>query len=120
MLILAAEWFVAERGQKLKRISRVFLYSGLWYVVYWLSLVVVPAQLSEKLVKNIGGDFDPTKLVDAVLKAVAGLFSSYFLGFAIICLVIALILYIIRHLKHGDVMSSSNTDTSAPKAKSKR
>jgi hypothetical protein len=116
---MLGEWFVAERGQKMRRVSRVFLYAGLWYLFYWLMLIVVPGQLSVRVKDKLPADVDLTGMLDAVLRAVQGLFTMYFLSFALVCLTIALILYIIRHYKHGDVLATSTRDVSAKLKKKK-
>ncbi len=103
-VIMILEWFVAERGQKLKRVSRVFLYAGLSYFIYWLALIFAPSRLAPVLQKNVQAKYDTTGLIDAVLKAVQGLFSSYFLGFAVVCFTIAGALYMVRHYKHRDFL----------------
>lgn len=109
--IMILEWYIAERGQKLKRLSRVFLYAGASYLFYWVALVVGPGRLAPVLQKNVQAEYDTTGLIDAVLKAVQGLFSSYFLGFTVTSLGIATLLYVIRHYKHGDVLPSVSAKT---------
>lgn len=106
-LIMLIEWFVAERGKKLRRLSRVFLYAGISYLLYWVALIVAPMVFGDKLRSSVQAEYDASGLVDAVIKAVQGMFSLYFLVFAVTCLGIATILYIIRHYKHGDVLPSN-------------
>ena len=106
--LMLAEWFVAERGKKLKRISRVFLYAGLWYALYWGVLIVFPKIFGEKLRSAVDAEkFDPSELIDSVVRAVQGLFAGYFLSFAIGCFFITTVLYLIRHFKHGDVVPTA-------------
>lgn len=107
--IMLLEWWVSPRGQKLRRISRVFLYAGLSYLLYWGILIAAPGRLASKLQQSVQANYDTSALIDAVLKAVQGLFSAYFLGFAVTSLTIALVLYVIRHYKHGDVLPASTT-----------
>lgn len=63
--------------------------------------------------------YDTSGLIDSVLKAVQGLFSGYFLGFALGCFMIATALYVIRHIKHGDVLSTNSVPTKNPNQISK-
>ena len=106
-VLMLLEWFVAEKGQKLKRISRVFLYAGVSYLIYWLALIVAPGRLTSTLQKNVNAEYDTMGLIDSVLKAVQGIFSGYFLVFTVVCLGIATLLYAIRHYRHGDVLPGS-------------
>lgn len=104
-LLLLAEWFVAERGQKLKRISRVFLYAGLWFLLYWGLLILLPKVFGDDLRSSVVSEgFDASSLVESVIVAVQGLFSVYFLTFALSCLAVATALYLVRHYRHGDVI----------------
>ena len=105
--IMLLEWWASQRGQKLKRISRVFLYAGLSYAIYWGLLILGPNVVAGKLQQSVQANYDTTALIDAVIKAVQGLFSMYFLSFAVTSLTIALVLYVIRHYKHGDVLPAS-------------
>jgi hypothetical protein len=103
-LLLLAEWFVAEKGKKIKVISRVFLYAGLWFMLYYALVLLLPRILGDSLRSSVQSEqFDASGLVDAVVRALQGLFASYFLTFGVGCLFIAVILYLIRHFKHGDV-----------------
>lgn len=117
-VIMLLEWFVAERGQKLKRVSRVFLYAGVSYFIYWLALIFAPSRLAPVLQKNVEAKYDTAAIIDAVLKAVQGLFSSYFLGFALSCFTIAGALYMVRHYKHRDFLP--NVGKSAPTSTRKK
>lgn len=117
VILMLAEWFTAERGQKLKRTSRIFLYAGVSYLIYWVALVVAPGRLSGTLLKNVDAEYDTTGLIDSVLRAVQGVFSGYFLMFTITCLTIALVLYIIRHYRHGDVLPGSSQVSKKPRKK---
>ncbi len=107
VILMMLEWFTSEKGQKLKRTSRIFLYAGVSYLIYWVALVVAPGRLSGALLENVEAEYDTTGLIDSVLRAVQGIFSGYFLMFTITCLSIALVLYIIRHYRHGDVLPGS-------------
>lgn len=110
LLIMVAEWFVAERGKKLKRVSRVFLYAGLWYLLYWGLLILLPRLFGGVINSGVSNqDFDATNLANSIIEAVQGLFSSYFLGIAIVCLVVAVFLYVVRHFIHGDVVNSEKS-----------
>lgn len=110
LLIMVAEWFVAERGKKLKRVSRVFLYAGLWYLLYWGLLILLPRLFGDVINSGVSNeDFDATNLANSIIEAVQGLFSSYFLGIAIVCLVVAVFLYVVRHFIHGDVVNSEKS-----------
>lgn len=101
--LLLLEWYISERGKKLRRVSRIFLYAGVSYLIYWGLLVAAPGRLATTLQKNVQAEYDTTALIESVLNAFRGLFANYFLGFAVACLGVALVLYIIRHYKHGDV-----------------
>jgi len=116
-VLMLLEWYVAEKGQKLKRISRVFLYAGISYLIYWAALVIMPGRLTSTLQKSVQANYDTTGIINAVLKAVQGLFSGYFLGFTIFCLGIAIVLYVIRHYRHGDVLPSSNSKAASKNSK---
>ncbi len=102
-LLLLLEWYVATKGEKLRRISRVFLYAGLSYAAYWILLILAPRLLGDSLSNNVEAEFDASGVIDAVVRAVQGLFSFYFLAFALFSLGIATVLYVIRHYRHGDV-----------------
>lgn len=118
-LIMLAEWFVAEKGKKLKRISRVFLYAGLWFALYWGLIVLLPRVFGDALRSSVQGEFDASGLIYAIVKAVQGLFAGYFLTFAIGSLFIAVVLYVVRHFIHGDVIPntvSTNTNYSNKKS----
>ncbi len=117
IILMLFEWFVAEKGQKLKRTSRVFLYAGVSYLIYWVALVVAPGRLSSTLQNSVEANYDTTGLIDSVLKAIQGLFSGYFLMFTIACLGIALLLYVIRHYRHGDVLPGSTPVAQKPRKK---
>lgn len=117
LIIMTLEWFTAERGQKLKRTSRVFLYAGVSSLIYWVALVLAPGRLSSTLQNNVEAEYDTTGLIDSVLKAVQGIFSGYFLMFTVACLGIALLLYVIRHYKHGDVLPGSPAPAVSSKKK---
>lgn len=110
-LIMLAEWFVTEKGKKLKRVSRIFLYSGLWFLLYWGLIILLPKVFGDTLRSTVQANYDASGFIDAIIKVVQGLFSVYFLGFAIIFLSIAAILFVIRHFIHGDVAPQPNTDT---------
>lgn len=119
-VFMLLEWYVAEKGQKLKRISRVFLYAGLSYMIYWLALIVAPSQLASTLQQNVQANYDTTGIIESVLKAVQGLFSGYFLGFTVFCFSVALVLYIIRHYRHGDVLPSSDSNAASKNSKKQK
>ncbi len=102
ILLIIAELFISPVGTKLQRTGRIFLHTSIWFFVLWLSVIFVPFQLASKAKESMG---DPTlhALIDAVLDTISGLFSVQFLGFAIVCAVVAGILYMLRHArKHID------------------
>ncbi len=103
ILLLGAEFLVAEKGKKLRRISRIFLYTGLSYAIYWLLLILGPNVVAGNLKESVQASYDTSGLVDAVIAAVQGLLSGYFLTFGVVGLAIAGVLYVIRHQMHGDV-----------------
>lgn len=118
-LIMLLEWWVTARGQKLKRLSRVFLYAGLSYLIYWGLLLLAPGRVTSVLEKSVQANYDTSGLIDAVLKAVQGLFAGYFLSFAITSLGIAVVLYVVRHYKHGDVLPASASSAKATQKRTK-
>ncbi len=114
LAVLLLEWYISERGKKLRRISRIFLYSGASYLIYWGLLVGAPGRLATTLQKNVQAEYDTTALIDAIMKAFRGLFAGYFLSFAVVCLGVTVVLYIIRHYKHGDVaLATPNASTTS-------
>lgn len=115
--LLSLEWLMVEKGKKLRRVSRVFLYAGVSYLIYWGALVVAQGKLGPVLQKNVSATYDTTGLITAILKAVNGLFSSYFLSFALGCLAITVALYAIRHYRDGDVLKSEQAVSTASKKK---
>ncbi len=114
-VLMLIEWFVAERGKKLMRISRVFLYAGVSYLLYWVILILIPIVFGDNLRSSVQAKYDTSALIDSVMKAIQGLFSIYFLSFAIGCLFITTVLYLIRHYKHGDVLRDPQTNSRTPK-----
>lgn len=98
--LLIAEWFVAAKGEKLKRVGRVFMHTAIWFFVFWALIAFLPSKVLPRLKANIPEE-NIHQLVDAVAKSIQHLFGDYFLSFAIVCAVIAAILYIIRYVgKH--------------------
>ena len=115
VLLLGLEWLLAEKGKKLQRAGRIFLHAGLWYLLYYVAIIVAPGQVVPKL-KNGIKDESVSPLIDSFVKAIQNLFSQYFLGFAISCLVIALVLYIARHgHKHVKSIEDTTAAATAPK-----
>lgn len=106
ILLMGLEWLVAEKGKKLRRLSRVFLYAGLSYALYWGMIVALPIWGTDIVNNAVRAKYDTSALVESVLKSIEGLFSFYFMVFALSCLSISLILYLVRHFKHGDVLKS--------------
>ena len=103
IVFLLAEWFVAAKGDKLHRIGRIFLHAGLWYSIWYAALVVAPSQLLPRLKDKVKPDASISTLIDAFTRSIQHLFSQYFLAFAVVCWVIAIALYAIRHIrKHVD------------------
>jgi hypothetical protein len=117
--LLLLEWLVVEKGKKLRRVSRVFLYAGVSYLIYWGLLVGAQGKLGPVLQKNVSASYDTTGLITAILKAINGIFSAYFLSFALGCFAITVTLYAIRHYRDGDVLKSPEPATQ-PNGKSKR
>ncbi len=109
--LLLLEWLVVEKGKKLRRMSRIFLYAGVSYMIYWGILVVAQGKLAPVLQKNVSAEYDTTGLITAILKAVNGLFSAYFLSFALGCFAITVTLYAIRHYRDGDVLKTRPENT---------
>ena len=99
ILLLTAEWFVAAKGQKLKRFGRIFLHAGIWYTLWWVILSVVPSRALPKLNDSLKAEASMRTLIDAVARSVQHLFSQYFLSFAIACWVLAIALYLARHVR---------------------
>ncbi len=101
VLLLAAEWFLAEKGKKLQRIGRIFLHAGIWYLVSYVLLIVAPNQISIRLKDAVKDQPAVSDIANAFAKSIQNLFGSYILQFAVVCLTLAAILYIVRFaLKH--------------------
>jgi uncharacterized protein YggT (Ycf19 family) len=98
VLLLVAELFTSPVGTKLQRTGRIFLHTSIWFFVLWLSVIFLPYQFASKA-KEAVQDSTLHALIDAVLGTVRGLFSVQFLGFAIVCAVVAVILYVLRHTR---------------------
>ena len=96
VILLLAEWRVAARGEKLKRTGRIFMYTSFWFIVYWILVIFVPSRLTP-IIKGKIADASTNTLVDSIVKTIQKLFGSYILTFAVICGIIALILYLLRH-----------------------
>ncbi len=102
-LLIIAELFISPVGTKLQRTGRIFLHTSIWFFALWLSVIFVPFQLASKAKQSTGDDPTLHALIDAVLDTICGLFSVQFLGFAIVCAVVAGVLYMLRHArKHID------------------
>lgn len=117
VMLLSLEWLMTEKGKKLRRTSRIFLYAGISYLLYWILLVVAQGKLGPVLQKNVEATYDTTGLITAILKAVNGLFSAYFLSFALACLAITLTLYAVRHYRDGDVLPKQESPKTPLKKK---
>ncbi|HMT56281.1 MAG TPA: hypothetical protein PKD20_05415 [Candidatus Saccharibacteria bacterium] len=115
--LLLLEWLLVEKGKKLRRISRIFLYAGISYFLYWVLLVGAQSKLGPVLQKNVQATYDTTGLITAILKAINGIFSAYFLSFALACFAVTVTLYAIRHYRDGDVLKAQpeNTGKKNPK-----
>ena len=94
-VLLIAEWFAAARGEKLKRVGRIFLHTSIWFFVFWGAIVLLPSRLLPQLKQSVN-DTSVNQLIDAVANAVKHLFGDYFVSFAVICGIIAIILYVLR------------------------
>lgn len=107
VVLMMLEWFVAEKGKKLRRLSRVFLYAGLSYAIYWVLVVLLPKWAASRIDETaVKAEYDTSGLVTSVLQAIEGLFAFYFLLFAAVGIGITVLLYLIRHFKHDDVATS--------------
>ena len=115
VILLLLEWFVAEKGQKLRRIGRIFLHTSIWFFVFWGAIILLPARLADKL-KAGSADVKANGLIDAVAKAVQQLFGGYLLSFAVACGTIAFVLYLLRH---GNKHINTIKDIPAVNAKQK-
>jgi hypothetical protein len=113
--LLIIEWLLIEKGKKLRRLSRIFLYAGISYLFYWVLLVGAQGRLGSALQKNVEAKYDTTGLINAILQAVNGLFSAYFLSFALSCIAITITLYAIRHYRDGDVLAQQEASSTAGK-----
>ena len=98
VLLMIAEWYIAQRGEKMKRIGRVFLHAGLWFFTFWAVVAFLPARLLPKLKQQIN-DASVYGLLDAVARAIKHLFGDYFLSAALVCAIFAVSLYLLRHVK---------------------
>jgi hypothetical protein len=117
LLLLLAEWFVAAKGDKLHRIGRIFLHAAIWYTIYWLALVFVPARALPALKEKAGVTGAENTLIDAFVKSIQHLFGVYLLGFAIVCGVLALVLYLARHgRKHVQAIQAVPEAKGKPKS----
>jgi hypothetical protein len=98
VLLLVAELFISPVGTKLQRTGRIFLHASIWFFVLWLSVIFLPFQFASRA-KLAVEDQALHGLIDAVLGTIRGLFSVQFLGFAIVCAVVAGTLYALRHTR---------------------
>ena len=99
IILISFEWIVTEKGKKLRRLSRIFLHSGLWFLLFWLSLVFIP----QRLVSNMTNDpatSDAAALSLTIIDTLKRLLTPQLLGAAVVCLLIAAIMYALRHVKH--------------------
>jgi hypothetical protein len=101
-IVLLLEWFVTEKGKKLKRVGRIFLYSGLWFLLYWGLIILLPKVFGDSLRSSVQANYDASGLIDAIIKAVQGLFANVFLTYAAVCLAISLVIYAIGHFTKND------------------
>ncbi len=99
VLLLTAEYFVADKGNKMHLFGRIFLHAALWSTLWWVVIVAVPAHALPALKDKVGADKSIGTLIDAVVQSIQHLFSVYFLSFAIICWVLAIALYLARHVR---------------------
>lgn len=100
-LIMLVEWLVTEKGSKLRRASKVFFYSGISYLMYWVILILLPLAFGDKLHATVQAKYDVGSLIGSIVVAIQGLFYFYFLVFAAVCLFIALILYLLRKFMYS-------------------
>lgn len=98
VLLLVLEWYIAVRGEKMKRIGRVFLHAGLWFFTFWAVVAFLPSRFLPKLKQQIN-DVSVYDLLDSVARAIKHLFGGYFLSAAVVCAVLAISLYLLRHAK---------------------
>ncbi len=102
--LFTAEWFVAQKGEKLERIGRIFLHSGLWFFVIYGIVVLVPGRVSSKITSEIDNPA-VVDLVNSVINAVQSLVTSFLLPFAVVCAVLAVVFYAVRHMKKQEQVS---------------
>lgn len=98
LTLLGVEWLVAEKGMKLRRIGRVFLHAGLWFLLFWLTVVFVPSRLLNQ-VSSDPNSGSIQKVGAAMVDTLQLLLTPQLLGAAVVCLMFAIIIYILRHSK---------------------
>ena len=82
----------------MKGIGRVFLHAGLWFFTLWAVVAFLPSRFLPKLKQQIN-DVSVYDLLDSVARAIKHLFGGYFLSAAVVCAVLAISLYLLRHAK---------------------
>lgn len=109
LILLGVEWLVAEKGKKLRRIGRVFLHAGIWFAIFWASTVFIPSRVLKQLNKDPNAG-SVQKVGAAVVDTLQSLLTPQLLGAAIVCLVFAAIIYVLRHgKKHLDTIQEVPT-----------
>jgi hypothetical protein len=112
--LFTAEWFVAQKGEKLKRIGRIFLHSAIWFFILYGVVIFVPGRVSPNITKEIDSPA-VVGLVESVISAVQNLITTFLLPFAVVCSVLALVFYIVRHLKKNEQLPKTTNRTNNPK-----
>ena len=98
LVLIGLEWIVAEKDKKLRRVGRIFLHAGIWFLLFWLSIVLIPTKVIDKL--NSNQSTDPLQQVGiSIVDAVRSLLTPQLLGAAVVCIMFAVIIYMLRHGK---------------------
>ena len=114
-LLFLAEWFVAIKGEKLKRIGRVFMHVSIWFFLIWGVVIFLPGHFTNKLEPSADmGSVDPRPVVKAAVSAAQSLLGTYTLTVAISFGVVAVGMYAVRRFVHvGDVSKDQKTQKTA-------
>lgn len=110
VVLFVAEWFVAAKGEKLKRFGRIFLHLSIWLFITYIAIVILPNAYAPKLTGGIEQE-SMRNLVTSVISAVQGLLSVYVLASAVVCAVVALGLYAARRFKRPAVPAKAGMNS---------
>lgn len=114
VVLLAAEWFAAPKGEKLKRVGRIFLHAAIWFGTFALVLAVALPNLLLPEVRTATNDPAMNALIESLVKSIQSLFTQYFIGSAIVCGVLTVVFYVLRKVINGGNNSSSTPSATKP------